>query len=47
MIARGDTYRRRLSVLISELKELTERDSDKDSADGVNKNSAETTEIDT
>jgi hypothetical protein len=47
MIAREDTRHRQLSVLIRELKELTEMDSDNDSADGVNKNLAETTEIDT
>jgi hypothetical protein len=35
MIAREDTYRRRLSVLINELKELTEMDSDNDSTDSM------------
>jgi hypothetical protein len=43
MIAREDTYRQWLSVLISELKELAEMDSDKDSADVVNENPEETT----
>jgi hypothetical protein len=47
MIAKEDTYRRRLSVLINELKELTEMDCANDSADGVNENAAETTEMDT
>jgi hypothetical protein len=36
-----------LSVLINELKELTEMDCANDSADGVNENAAETTEMDT
>jgi hypothetical protein len=41
MIAKEDTYRRRLSVLIGELKELTEMDSDNDSPGDVEENLAE------
>jgi hypothetical protein len=42
MIAREDTtYRQRSSVLISELKELMEMDSDNNSADDVEENRAE------
>jgi hypothetical protein len=47
MIAREDTYPQRLSVLINELTELTEMDCAHDSADGVNENPAEPTDMNT